>query len=202
MTTTPPTSPDGSHRPVPRRTVLRYGLWGATGTGLLALAGGTVGYLWPNLSGGFGADINVGTATDIATGVAQNKAPFVYPAGRLYVVRWDASNADARAIYGDDHPVLSDGVGLMALYWKCTHLGCRVPWCQTSQWFECPCHGSKYNRYGEWMAGPAPRGLDRFPSQVNTDGELVISTGTILTGPSRTVHGIQQEPEGAHCVNL
>ena len=39
--------------------------------------------------------------------------------------------------------------GFVALYQKCVHLGCRVPWCQTSQWFECPCHGSKYNRVGE-----------------------------------------------------
>ena len=45
----------------------------------------------------------------------------------------------------------------VALYQKCPHLGCRVPWCQTSQWFECPCHGSKYNRVGEKRGGPHPR---------------------------------------------
>ncbi len=53
-------------------------------------------------------------------------------------------------------------LGIVALYQRCVHLGCRVPFCQTSQWFECPCHGSKYNRVGEKKAGPAPRGLDRF----------------------------------------
>ena len=52
--------------------------------------------------------------------------------------------------------------GIVALYQKCVHLGCKVPWCETSQWFECPCHGSKYNRVGEKQGGPAPRGLDRF----------------------------------------
>ena len=52
--------------------------------------------------------------------------------------------------------------GIVALYQKCVHLGCRVPWCQTSQWFECPCHGSKYSRVGEKKGGPAPRGLDHF----------------------------------------
>ena len=50
----------------------------------------------------------------------------------------------------------------MALYQKCVHLGCRVPFCQTSQWFECPCHGSKYNEAGEYQLGPAPTGLNRF----------------------------------------
>jgi cytochrome b6-f complex iron-sulfur subunit len=90
----------------------------------------------------------------------------------------------------------------MALYQKCVHLGCRVPWCQSSQWFECPCHGSKYNKWGEWNSGPAPRGLDRFPSRVDDNGTLVVSTGTILTGPARTARVLQQEPEGPHCVDL
>ena len=44
--------------------------------------------------------------------------------------------------------------GYVALYQKCVHLGCRVPWCRDSQWFECPCHGSKYNRVGEKRGGP------------------------------------------------
>ena len=56
--------------------------------------------------------------------------------------------------------------GLVALYQKCPHLGCRVPQCITSQWFECPCHGSQYNQVGEKKAGPAPRGMDRFPLTV------------------------------------
>jgi len=38
----------------------------------------------------------------------------------------------------------------VALSWKCPHLGCRVPWCDSSGEFECPCHGSKFNRLGEW----------------------------------------------------
>ncbi len=50
----------------------------------------------------------------------------------------------------------------MTLYQKCVHLGCRVPFCQSSQWFECPCHGSKYNKAGEYRFGPAPTGLNRF----------------------------------------
>ena len=57
--------------------------------------------------------------------------------------------------------------GYTALYQKCVHLGCRVPECKTSQWFECQCHGSQYNRNGEKKGGPAPRGLDRFPLTVD-----------------------------------
>ena len=50
----------------------------------------------------------------------------------------------------------------MPLYQRCVHLGCRVPFCESSKWFECPCHGSKYNGVGEYQLGPAPRGMDRF----------------------------------------
>ena len=73
------------------------------------------------------------------------------------------------------------------------HLGCRVPWCQSSQWFECPCHGSKYNAVGEKQDGPAPRGLDRFTLTVSGGGEVTIDTGTIVTGPPIGTNTTRQE---------
>ena len=63
--------------------------------------------------------------------------------------------------------------GFVFLYQKCVHLGCRVPNCVTSQWFECPCHGSQYNRVGEKKGGPAPRGLDRFTPTFTGDSVIV-----------------------------
>lgn len=188
---------------VTRRAFLRTSLVGATGTGLGAFAFASLGFLWPNLHGGFGAVVTLpGQAADILATIQEEVAPLAYPAGRLYVVAWDPSLPGAEEAYGGDHVVLPSGVGLMALYHKCPHLGCRVPWCQTSQWFECPCHGSKYNRWGEWMGGPAPRGMDRFPTQLDDDGLVTVDTGTILTGPARTARVLQQEPEGPHCVDL
>ena len=68
--------------------------------------------------------------------------------------------------------------GIVALYQKCPHLGCRVPQCVTSQWFECPCHGSQYNQVGEKKAGPGPRGMDRFPITVAGNGDVTVNTGT------------------------
>ncbi len=189
--------------PIERRTFLRNALGGAMG---LSVAGGGVGFigmLWPSLGGAFGADIKLpDSAASIHAGILSQKAPYEYPAGRMYVVAWDPSLPGAMEAYGDDHTVLSDTTGLMALYQKCVHLGCRVPWCQSSQWYECPCHGSKYNKWGEWMGGPAPRGLDRFPSSVDADGNLIVRTGTIITGPARTARVLQQQPEGPNCVSL
>ncbi len=190
-------------QPVERRTFLRYSLFGATAGGLGAFGLGSLAFLWPRLSGGFGAKLTLPvSAENLYAEITANKAPFEFPAGRLYVISWDPSLPGAEEAYGADHAKLSDTAGLMALFQKCVHLGCRVPWCQTSQWFECPCHGSKYNKYGEWTGGPAPRGLDRFPTAIDADGNLVVDTGAKLTGPARTAKVLQQEPEGPNCVDL
>lgn len=189
-------------KPVERRTFLRYSLIGGTSAGLAAFGAGVLGFLWPNLGEGFGAVIDLGPAEDVLQEIRAEKAPFVYPSGRLYVVEYDPDLPGAEEAYGEIGAITGSGAGLMALYHTCVHLGCRVPWCQTSQWFECPCHGSKYNKYGEWTGGPAPRGLDRFAASVNNNGNLTVDTSTIITGPPRTARVLNQEPEGPNCVDL
>jgi cytochrome b6-f complex iron-sulfur subunit len=89
--------------------------------------------------------------------------------------------------------------GIVVLSQKCPHLGCRVPECKTSQWFECQCHGSQYNRVGEKKGGPAPRGMDRFPAVISPSGDVSIDTGTSVTGPAIGVNTTGQEAEGPHC---
>lgn len=194
---------ESTTQPVERRTFLRYALGGAVGIGTAGFGVGFIGFLWPSLGGGFGANIVLpDPAASIAEQIQTDRAPYEYPAGRMYIVVWDPSVPGAEEQYGADHAILPDGRGLMALYQKCVHLGCRVPWCQSSQWYECPCHGSKYNKWGEWMGGPAGRGLDRFPSSVNDAGEFLVNTGTVITGPARTARVLQQEAEGPNCVDL
>ena len=91
--------------------------------------------------------------------------------------------------------------GVTALYQKCVHLGCRVPWCKASQWFECPCHGSQYNRVGEKKAGPAPRGMDHFAMTIGGDGAVTIDTATVITGVPIGTNTTGQEAEGPNCVS-
>jgi len=101
-------------------------------------------------------------------------------------------------------PPILEGMkaGIVALYQKCPHLGCRVPSCATSQWFECPCHGSQYNRVGEKKGGPAPRGLDRFTPEFAGDVVSVnTSTTGIILGPPIGTNTTGQEAEGPHCVS-
>ncbi len=87
----------------------------------------------------------------------------------------------------------------MSLYQRCVHLGCRVPFCNSSKWFECPCHGSKYNNAGEYKLGPAPRGLDRFQMSI-VDGSVIVDTSTIKLGPPRGTNTTDQPLEGPYCV--
>jgi cytochrome b6-f complex iron-sulfur subunit len=188
---------------VERRTFLRYSLFGGVAGGLGVFGLGSLGFLWPQLSGGFGEPIPLGPAEDILAQIREEKAPFAYPSGRFYVIEYNPAAPGADDAYGEIG-VEVGGSGLMALYQKCVHLGCRVPWCQTSQWFECPCHGSKYNRWGEWTGGPAPRGLDRFPCELDATGTLIVRTNPaeLQTGPARTANVLSQEAEGPNCVDL
>jgi Rieske Fe-S protein len=64
--------------------------------------------------------------------------------------------------------------GIVAHYKVCTHLGCIYKWDELGKRFACPCHGSQFSENGDWIAGPAPRGLDRFALQVfDKSGKLL-----------------------------
>jgi cytochrome b6-f complex iron-sulfur subunit len=159
-----------------------------------------IAFLWPTLSGGFGAKIRVDKLDTILAQIAQTKQPFYYAAGRFYINPYPASAVPAAkkvTAYGAVLEGYEDGI--VALYQKCVHLGCRVPWCITSQWFECPCHGSQYNRVGEKKGGPAPRGLDRFRATVD-GGVVVVDTSLVIPGPPIGTNTTGQEAEGPHCI--
>ena len=70
------------------------------------------------------------------------------------------------------------------LYQRCPHLGCKPNFCTKNYWFECPCHGSRYDRLGQKIQGlgPAPRSLDRFSHKVD-GGVLTVDTSKITLGP-------------------
>ena len=174
--------------------------WTASFTAFLGFFGmATLSFLWPTLTGGFGTKIAVGNLEDLLeeVGAANDYKPLFIPEGRFWLVAYEGEPGDVpvyTAIQAKEH-------GLMALYRKCVHLGCSVPHCDTSMLFECPCHGSKYRLTGEYYAGPAPRGLDRFPIEV-TDGKVVVDTGSVQEGPPRGINTWEKfaEPVGSFCV--
>jgi cytochrome b6-f complex iron-sulfur subunit len=142
-----------------RRTVLRFAGWGA----LLALVGqwlvGFGVFFWPKKVGAFGGEILAGAVSDFEVGDVE-----LIQQGKCYL------------------SLVPEG--FLALWWKCPHLGCTVPWkpqdpsedslAPTGR-FNCPCHGSIYDRYGDITAGPAPRPMDLFGVTIR-DGKVYIDT--------------------------
>ncbi len=150
-------------------------LW-QLGGGLVAAAGVWTSWdlLQPLPTAGFGGRVRSVTPDAVPeTGVVE------VPAARSYLTRIDGE--------------------VVAIYEKCTHLGCRVPYCATSGRFECPCHGSVFSRAGDYLTGPAPRGMDRFPTEVGDDGLLYIDTGVTLQGPAKGVVELDEPAQGPSC---
>jgi cytochrome b6-f complex iron-sulfur subunit len=165
---------------------------GAFGAAVLA-------FLWRGAEGGFGSRVNAGKVNDILNNIRANDGFLYLPEGRAWLTEYPRDSlTKAREIYPG--PVLNGmEAGVIALYQKCPHLGCRIPECKTSQWFECQCHGSQYNRVGEKKGGPAPRGMDLFAMQVSPTGDLIVDTGSIFGGMPVGVNTTGQEAEGPHC---
>jgi cytochrome b6-f complex iron-sulfur subunit len=166
-----------------------------------AFGASVVGFLWKGAEGGFGSKINAGKVDDVIQLIRQNKGFLYLSEARAWVTEYPKDAlGKGQAVYGGQAPVFTGmQAGIVALYQKCPHLGCRVPECKSSQWFECPCHGSQYNRVGEKKGGPAPRGMDRFGVGI-TNGVLTIDTGAVFAGPSIGINTTGQEAEGPHCV--
>ncbi len=183
---------------VNRRAFLTRAL-GATFGAFLALNGvAYLGFLWPRLSGGFGSAIDVGAIADLRNQIIQPDGsiiPAFVPEARAYIVPF--ANADISGSQFSEALVVGE---LTALWQRCVHLGCRVPWCASSQGFECPCHGSKYNSVGEYQAGPAPRNLDRFEVELQGD-RMIVKTANIIQTPRAPVFTVEY-PLGPSCISL
>jgi cytochrome b6-f complex iron-sulfur subunit len=170
-----------------RRQLIRRSIGAITGLWLLEVTGGTLAFLWPNLSRGFGSTITLGNLDTIKASpavqgaVLSDGAPSYFSDARTYVQLIDPT-------LGFNDGESPDGSGattnLRTLYQRCPHLGCKPNFCTINYWFECPCHGSRYDRLGTKIQelGPAPRGLDRFAHKVE-GGVVTVDTSKITLGP-------------------
>lgn len=183
---------------VTRRQFLNRGVVGAFGLALSGFGASTIAFLWPSGADGFGSKVNAGSLDDIKAGIADGNGFLYFAEARTWFTEYPADAIkDAEKFY--EGGVLEGmKAGINALYQKCPHLGCRVPSCVSSQWFECPCHGSKYNQVGEKKAGPAPRGMDRFNIAIS-GGTVTVDTSIVVQGPAIGTNTTGQEAEGPFC---
>ena len=161
-----------------RRLAIRWAGWGSILLLLAGWANGFLGFFRPGRVGAFGGIVSAGTVDELEVGEVKAVTD-----GKFYLVRVPE--------------------GFIALWWKCPHLGCTVPWKENDPVmpgdtgfaqegrFNCPCHGSIYNRYGQIIQGPAPRPMDRFP--------LTVEGGRIRvqTGPTAAIVREKAGPEAA-----
>jgi cytochrome b6-f complex iron-sulfur subunit len=173
-----------------RRRFLRRSMLAVWGLSTAAAVGGALYYMYPNLSGGFGATQNLGSTSQFKAALPKEftlDAAGVYhlPAARTYIIHMAANTPfllngeDLSSQLSSENVVKDqDGTFWIALYQKCVHLGCTVPFRDNCDSFKCPCHGSHYNVTGEYLDGPAPRSLDRFQVSI-TGGNVIVNTGAI-----------------------
>ncbi|HLT59217.1 MAG TPA: Rieske 2Fe-2S domain-containing protein [Limnochordales bacterium] len=136
-----------------RRGLLRNVMWASAGLFAVQAAVTGLAMFWPRKVEGFGTVIDAGPIENYPVGTVTRIRD-----GRFYISR------------------LPEGV--IALYWRCPHLGCTVPWVDAQGLFICPCHGSVYEPTGQNIAGPAPRPMDYMRVEIR-GGRLLVDTGDI-----------------------
>ena len=156
-----------------RREFLRSG-WRLGGAMLAAAGGWTVWESLRPLAGASGGGkVKLASPANYKAGTAT----FV-PEGRFFIA--------------------NTGTTLLALSQKCPHLGCQVPFCDSSGRFECPCHGSVFDIGGEWIEGPSPIGMTQYPISIEKD-VVVVDTSVSNPGPKRGSNAYLTAARGPKC---
>ncbi len=164
-----------------RRLFVLGGFWSSLSLAVIGLLGSPLRFVWPRRAAGRGMAVTVPAAKVPLPG----SEPVRIPEGRFYLSHLAPDQEGSPG-------------GLLALWQKCPHLGCTVPWRPdfdyggTKGWFRCPCHGSTYTRGAAILVyGPAPRPMDTMALEVKENGDVVVNTGAITKGgvdnPQRAV---------------
>lgn len=161
---------------VSRRGFILGSFWTGLGVMLLGSVGIFLDFFYPRGVKGFGGVVPAGKLADFPPG----GDPKANPIGQFWLVNLDPE---------EDRPGGSGGgSGLLALWRKCPHLGCSVPWRpgfnfdDDRGWFRCPCHGSTYTKAGVRVFGPAPRPMDTMKIEVDDAGNITVLTGQVTNG--------------------
>lgn len=140
-----------------RRDFIKMGASALSLLAVLEVGGASLLFMQPrSLEGEFGGSVNAGPADSFPIDSVTH-----FPDGRFYLIR-------------------ADNGGFLAVYQRCTHLGCTVSWEPDSNRFFCPCHASAFDFHGNVQNPPAPRALDTFAVIIEA-GDVIVNTGAIQT---------------------
>lgn len=89
----------------------------------------------------------------------------------LQVAEADIPTGAALVFRQERVAVMREGDSFIALSLICTHLGCTVS--VTTEGMVCPCHGSRFDRMGKVLSGPADKSLVRLTVARNGTDLLV-----------------------------
>jgi cytochrome b6-f complex iron-sulfur subunit len=189
-------SAEMARRGLSRRQLLRRAVGGMVGLfGAEAIAG-SLAMFYPNLAGQFGSPIDVGPKSQFKASLPHeaeidSQGVFYVAKAKVYIAHFAADTQFLLhgSILGDllDSETWvkdSDGTYWLAIYQRCVHLGCKVPFRDDCHSFKCPCHGSHYNVDGEYLDGPAPRSLDRFLFSFQSN-HVIVNTGKLNSAVER-----------------
>ncbi len=209
MTTLPTTTPGTSHAtviaPAPtsgpgasgitRRRILKLAFWTSAGTLLAGAVASIVNSLYPRSVEAFGGAVAVPASRVPKPG----DPPLISIEGKFWLVNLGEGEGH---IAGDDS---STQGGLVALWRRCPHLGCAVPWNAgyvapqdkegRQGWFLCPCHGSTYTKAGVRVHGPATRSMDTMLIEVDAEGNVIVQTGQRTNGDTANPLRATQLPQ-------
>ena len=149
-------------------SITRRNFLGIAWLAALVLAGIQAGlsilkFIKPLPKGGYGSLVLAGRIQDFAVNTVNRNLT-----GRFYISRTED--------------------GMIALWQKCPHLGCAVPWDEEQEVFHCPCHGSTFNKVGDVLGGPAPRAMDFFPIEINQEEVWVDTSSPVARGQHNPSH--------------
>ena len=150
---------DQDKKPKPvEQEISRRDFFAKLGIGSLGLA--TVGtlsfayqYMSPNVLYEPSPIVNAGSVEDYSM-----NSVTLHPAEAIYVVRMPE--------------------GIFALTAICTHLGCMTAWKPELGIIACPCHGSRFSKEGQKLAGPAPKPLPWLRTWLSDDRDVMVDRST------------------------
>jgi cytochrome b6-f complex iron-sulfur subunit len=161
--------------------------------------------LYPGLNGQFGDLLQVGVKVDFPAATPDKfklnvAGVFYQQLAKTYLVHLaketsylftgiTLENQLAIEVFARD----PDGSYWLALYQRCVHLGTTVAFRDDCLRFKCPSHGAVYHCDGEYLTGPAPRSMDRFPLLFE-DENVLVDTSKIITSVGHPTDSLRLLP--------